>query len=350
MSNARKGSVRGLLIVAILTVMSIAAATVFLWPKSQPQQTEKSFEDFDIVCTGRVDTLEPVTALEPVQPARVIELLVAEGDQVDAGQPLVRLDDESAKIRLELARIGLDAAKLEFEAAQAEVNRYPRQLEVQSRLLDVADTRIEAARLMLSNRKSQADILPFSQGEEEASLAKIRELEQLRDAENTRFEEMKTLDTELRVKMAETRVKAAETELQLAELGIKNTIIAAQTGGLILRLQTTPGALIAPGSPIPPIVFAPNGPLLVRGEIDQEFLGRVHVGMRAEIQDENQTGGPVYKGRLASMAKWVAMRRMMLLDPGELNDVRTVECVIEFDPPTEDFWIGQRVRVRLLLD
>ena len=37
-----------------------------------------------------------------------------------------------------------------------------------------------------------------------------------------------------------------------------------------------------------------------------------------------------------------------VLEPGELNDVRTLEAVIEFDPPAEGLVIGQRMRVRIM--
>ena len=60
---------------------------------------------------------------------------------------------------------------------------------------------------------------------------------------------------------------------------------------------------------MPAVVFAPAGPLVVRAEVDQESLGRVAVGMPAEVQDENRPDGPVWKGRVKQLARWVAQRR-----------------------------------------
>ena len=37
----------------------------------------------------------------------------------------------------------------------------------------------------------------------------------------------------------------------------------------------------------------------------------------------------------------------MLLDPGEMNDVRTVECVIVLDGDPAGLLVGQRMRVRI---
>ena len=43
----------------------------------------------------------------------------------------------------------------------------------------------------------------------------------------------------------------------------------------------------------------------------------------------------------------VARRRTLLLEPGEMNDVRTVECVITLDGNTDGLLVGQRMRVRI---
>ena len=83
------------------------------------------------------------------------------------------------------------------------------------------------------------------------------------------------------------------------------------------------------GFAIAPVVFAPAGPLVVRAEVDQESLGRVRVGMAATVQDENRPDGPALKGRVMALSRYVAQKRAFVLEPGEVNDVRTVECVIE---------------------
>ena len=129
---------------------------------------------------------------------------------------------------------------------------------------------------------------------------------------------------------------------------VADCVLTAPGPGMILRMQATAGGVLSPGSPVPVIVFAPAGPFVVRAEVDQESLGRVQVGQSAEVRDENHPDGPVWKGRVKQVAGWVAARRSYVLEPGEINDVRTVECVIELDGPTDRLWIGQRMRVRIL--
>jgi multidrug resistance efflux pump len=108
------------------------------------------------------------------------------------------------------------------------------------------------------------------------------------------------------------------------------------------------GGIVAPGGYPAAVVFAPAGPFIVRAEVEQEYLGRVKEGMKVLVQDENRTDNSEMPGKIKSISKWVAQRRTVLLEPGEINDVRTLECVIELDAgPLESLSIGQRMRVRI---
>jgi multidrug resistance efflux pump len=136
----------------------------------------------------------------------------------------------------------------------------------------------------------------------------------------------------------------------LAEQSVKDCVLKAPADGTILRLQASVGGIVVPGTLNPPVIFAPAGPYIVRAEIDQESLGLVQVGMRAEIREETQQDMNPLLGRVRSVAGWVAQRRFLVTEPGDLSDIRTVECVIELDSPNATLWIGQRMRVRIIRD
>jgi len=70
--------------------------------------------------------------------------------------------------------------------------------------------------------------------------------------------------------------------------------------------------------------------------------------MAAIATDENRPEGPQWKGKLKHLGGWVALRRTMILEPGEISDLRTIECLIELDSGGERLWIGQRMRVRIV--
>lgn len=316
-------------------------------PAAQPTPANLDPDSFDVVCTGRVDSFGTVVALEPPQAGRVASIAVKEGDTVSKGQEVLRLDDSQARVRLAQADAAVELAKLEVESATKDSERFPQQIAAKSHLLAAAGARVEAARKVLKQRLDQQQVTPLAIPEREAMEAQIRELESYESAEKIQVEELKKTDPEMRLKIARPRLRAAEADRELADRVLKEMVLRAPSDGMILRLQTTPGGYLSPGSPLPSVVFAPAGPLVVRAEVEQEFLGRVKPGMTATIQDENRSDSVTWPGRVASVSRWVAMRRTLVFDPGEVNDIRTVECVVEFDPPVPELWLGQRVRVRI---
>jgi len=135
--------------------------------------------------------------------------------------------------------------------------------------------------------------------------------------------------------------------LRQAEKAVRDCVLLAPTGGVVLRVQTSRGESVAPGSPQPPVNFRPDSPLVVRADLEQEFLGRVQAGMKATVRDDARADSPTWTGKVLRVGNWVARKRTVLLDPGEVNDVRTVECVIALDGPADGLLIGQRMRVRI---
>ena len=352
MAEARRGPGLPMLVGLVLLAGTIG---VGLWWSNRPKPeavNPLNPDEMDVVCTGRVDAAGMVIPLEPVVAGRVAKLGagITEGGPVRKGQEILRIEDDSARFRLLQAEAVVNAAQVDVDAAISEAERFPAQIAARGLLLDAAGAKLESARKMLEQRRDQQTFVPLGRPELEALEAQIREMSLMEAAERATIADLKKLDPDLRVRLARAKLSAAQADRSFAQKAVQECILQAPSNGTILRLQVTIGGVIAPGTPLPPVIFAPAGPLVIRAEIDQEFLGRVKAGMRAIAQDENHPEGRTWAGRVRSVAGWVAMRRTIVLDPGELNDVRTVECVIDLDPPVNDLWIGQRMRVRLQRD
>jgi multidrug resistance efflux pump len=96
------------------------------------------------------------------------------------------------------------------------------------------------------------------------------------------------------------------------------------------------------------VLFLPDGPLVVRADLEQEFLGRVKEGMKATVRDDARADSPTWTGKVIRVGQVVARKKTILLEPGEMNDVRTVECVVALDGNPDGLLVGQRMRVRLV--
>jgi multidrug resistance efflux pump len=347
MSEPRRIPVVGLIIlVAFLIVPIIGVAWWLNRPKGEIL-SKGSLADLDVVCLGRVDGLTPNANLEPTIPGKVVELFVAEGQAVKAKDKLLKLDDESLKLRADEAREAVTAAEIEVESTKLEQDLQPHRKMLQEAAVVAAMNRAAAAKGLYLEKKSAKEFGTVSAAELIAAEAEAKQLEHLVDAEKGKLEELEKVNPGLRIRAAEAKKAMTQTALKQAEKAVRDCLLLAPADGLILRVQTSVGETVAPSGLQPAIIFRPDGPLIIRAELEQEFLGRVKPGMKAMIKDDVRSDSPTWTGTVQRIGNWVARKRSVLLDPGEVNDVRTVECIIALDGKPEGLLVGQRMRVRI---
>jgi multidrug resistance efflux pump len=340
----------------ILLVVPIGVTAWWLTrPTPERLPPGPSLDELDIVCIGRVDAAGLVTALAPNQPGRVVRIAVAEGAQVQQGDEILAIDDTQYRLSLEEAQAAVLAAQVEVDVAALKARQFPQQIALKAKQIEALQADAEAGdkrlaqmrdQQMLTSAVTSADVAVFE--------ANVRKLHLAVAAAKIEFDDLQKVDPNLEVRVAQARLDMANTALKRAETAVRDCVLRAPTDGTVLRLQASIGGLLAPsaaplpGSTPPPVVFAPSGPLVVRAELEQSDLARVEVGMPAIIKDDIRIDSPVWTGRVERIAGWVAPRRTILLEPGELNDVRTTEVVIGLDPTPDPLWIGQRMQVRFV--
>jgi multidrug resistance efflux pump len=346
---AERGRAPGLffLLAAILLVGSLAVAGWFYFVPKAETKPPLSADDLDVVCTGRVDTPQMVISLDPAQPGRVVDVYVTEGQEVQADQPILKLDDSLTVHRRKQAEAAVTAATIDRDRAKAEAERFPDTVKMRRAMVASAAAQVTAAEKNVEVQKALSGVQKPGEAQIAALEANVQQLKELKKAEDIGLEQLEKAERdkfpELAVKAAEARLVAAEADLELAKKAERECVLLAPARGHILRLQATKGGNLAPGY-MPSVVFAPAGKRVVRAEVDQEYLAKVKEGQLAEIQDESRLDSPTWKGKVKSVSKWVAQRRTLILEPGEINDVRTLEAVIEPDDDT-GLVIGQRMRI-----
>lgn len=348
MANERKLPGFGAVLSGLLVVASIAGVVWWQYrPKPDATTNGPKLVDLDVVCLGRVDTEQPVAGLELAVPGRVKQVRVKDGDLVTADQVLLELDDATLKLKEAEARAAVAVAETEVEAARRDAELYPFRKTTQEAAIAAAAERVSAARRILEQRKIQQSFGQITAAEILAAESEIRQLEYLESVERSRLKELELIDPQLRVKTAEARKALADAGLKQATRAVEDCVLKAPSGGVILRVQTATGEAVVPGGMKAPILFRPDGPLVIRAELEQEFLGRVKQGMKVTIRDDVRADSPTWTGTVIRVGDWIARKRSILLEPGELNDVRTAECMIRPDPSPDPLVLGQRVRVRV---
>jgi multidrug resistance efflux pump len=341
----RRSSLPLLLLIAAGTL----AASYFVLRPSAPHAAKPEPAPVavpDVVCLGFVDIEGGVAALGPAQPGRVIDLGVREGDAVSAGTVLLRLDDRPARFEAEQARAALESAMARLTRAAQDSRQHPARVAQQRAAVESAEHRLAAAREHLLRQQELFKINNTNFREVSAAESLVKEMEAQARATRERLAELGLTDPDLPVREARAEVAAAEARLHQAEYAVAQCELKAPCAGTVLRIQATPGEVVGGPAGPAPFQFCPDRPLIVRAEVEQEFVHRVAVGQRAKVEDEASAGAG-WPGRVVRIAGWYAARRSAPDKPAAFKDVPTVECVISLDGERLPLRIGQRVQVAI---
>jgi multidrug resistance efflux pump len=297
-----------------------------------------------VACFGHVDVKHGVTSLFPAQSGRVAEVLVEENQEVKAGTVLLRLEDTVSRLRVEEARADLEAARAQL----VQTRKLPQQHQAQGAqamaAIEVAQERLASARQVCD---SKADLFAkqlLKHTELDVARHQVKEAEAVLQAEQQKLTELKLHDAATDICRAEEDVKARQARLGQALEALRECELRAPTDGKVLRILVGPGEMLGTRPGQAAILFCPNGPRIIRAEVEQEFASRVKVGQQAVIRDDGNDP-TVWHGRVASLSDWYTHRRSILQEPLQTNDVRTLECLITLGPDQAPMRIGQRVRV-----
>jgi multidrug resistance efflux pump len=231
----------------------------------------------------------------------VAQLFVQEGDQVAAGQTLAQMEDRQPKLVLGAADAELGDKRAQVEVAGAKA----------------AGAEREAARL---KRLAAADAATRQDAEQAETAAAVARGEYHQAAEA------------LNAAQAQRRLQAYEVE-------VRN--VRAPAAGVVVRRSTTPGAYVAAATPL--YVMEPNGPRIIRAELDESFADQVRLGMTATVTREFQPG--------RSWQAKVLRVSDVLAGPTPADeavarqDVRVITVTLAL-PDGTDLRLGQRVLVR----
>ncbi len=181
---------------------------------------------------------------------RAVKVLAAEGDSVEAGQPLIRLDPTDVQAQIAAAEQAVAAAKAARDAAAAPPNETVKALAdeaVSAARTDVENARrtLEQARAIRENPQAiqtqidqTAALIPVARAQVEAAQASV-------DQSQTLIEEARTdgsMQGKYRVRILEEQKAAAEAELKAAHARLNGLY---RTLALLKKMRDDPLALEA---------------------------------------------------------------------------------------------------------
>ncbi len=291
-----------------------------------------------------------VTPLYPLQPGRVKSIDVRENEFVKAGQPLFQVEVPGLADTVREAEAALKAAQEQQAVAEEKVVEVDKQIAAQQQAIEAAKLKVQQADIAVKRQRrlNRPELNPPEELENAEITKKL--------AEQAVKGEQKKLDAakagrrvaEGLVRVTRASVEAKQAQLTKARNALNECVVRAPVDGVPVRILISKGEVLGTNPRQPAIQFAAERPLLVRAEVEQEFVDRVHEGQSVVIKD-NVTEKELAHGRVASLARWYAPRRTASTEVLAINsDVRTLECIIHIESKQSVIRIGQRVRVQFL--
>lgn len=297
---------------------------------------------------GYVDLDGGRTPLYPMQPGRVRSIEARENEPVKAGQPLFHMEDTEQALKVRQAEAARKAAQEQLAVAEARVEEASKQIAAQQEAIDAAKIEVDRARLARDKqRQLRSDNLADKEAVQNAELLwKKAQVGVRAEEKKLAVYQAAKREAESLVPVARANIDGKQAQLDEARYAVSECVVRAPVDGMPLRILITRGQVLGSNPRQPAIEFAAERPLLVRAELEQEFVGRVQMGQNVIVQD-HVTGQECARGKVVSLAHWYAPRRNAAPEMLSMNnDVRTLECIVKIESTSQEIRIGQRVRVQ----
>jgi HlyD family secretion protein len=333
------------LVVMAVVLAAGPAATEFV-QKSRaeeppPAASAGAQSSWDAVALGRVEPQSREIKVGALIPTQIAEVLVKANEKVFAGELLIRLDDREALARVAAA----DAQVALHKRARNEQSAPPGSADrrkAEDALADaehiVADARSELDRVTVewrSSRAPQADL-------DAARAAVSRAQDRVKELQDALTKLKASPDTPLPTR-AEGELNVARADWTLAQAVLEKTRIRAPIDGTVLQLDARKGEVALPMPEPAMLVLGDVSSLRVRAEVEEQYLGRLHVGQLAKIR-AGAFRGREFAGKISSIAPIVGQGRINSRGPRKFNDVDVLEVLVDLPDPGP-LVVGEQVDV-----
>jgi multidrug efflux pump subunit AcrA (membrane-fusion protein) len=284
-------------------------------------------------------TLRPsgtVTVL-PKAAGKIESILVTEGDQVAADQPIALLERDSLALQVEQAKASFQAAEAQYE--QALRGMRDEEIENTRALVIQAEKELATARKNLerANQLYKVGAIPETELESAENGVSAGETRLENAKRSLKLMEEGSSDEEL--KAARSNMEAARARYELARLQYDNGVVKAPASGLVADIFVDEGNTAGPASTLAAIVQ--DDVIIAEVELPEKYYGRMHtlgVGSTARVYPIAYPDDGFFTGEVTAVSS--------LIDP----ESRTFTLEITVDNSEGRLRPGMYVNVDLVLE
>lgn len=242
-----------------------------------------------IAAAGLVEAHQENTSLGVPVSALVKKVLVKVWDKVEAGAPLLELDDRELQAQLTTQRADLRVREAELARAR--------------RQHDLAQS-LRASRLVSQDESdTQAD--DFA--------------------------------------VAQARADSARSAMAQTEALVERLTVRAPIGGTILQVNTRAGEYVMPGANSAPILLGSIEQVQVRAEVDEQIAPRVKPGCKAVGYLKGDTQNPIPL-EFVRIEPYITPKRNLTGSSAERVDTRVLQVIYRFpNGHASRIYVGQQM-------
>jgi HlyD family secretion protein len=198
--------------------------------------------------------------LNPKTAGRLAKLYVEQGDRVQQGQIIARMDSQELEARrdqalAELARTQANLALLKagnrpeaIGQAQASVSQSQAEIAAAQTRLDLASSRVQRNQSLANEGAISRDRLDEVLNEERSARANLEQVKARYTSSQQQLKQQKSGSRSQEIEQASAQVASAQASLRQIDTQMKDTVIRAPFSGIITQKNATEGDFVAPTS------------------------------------------------------------------------------------------------------
>jgi HlyD family secretion protein len=249
-------------------------------------------QDSRLHLSGNIEVIQVEASFRVA--GKVLERPVDEGQVVQAGQLLARLDARDLEQQVAMRSADADTAKAALDALVAGSRK--EEIEASKATLEQASAdlrRLEPDEARLRDLQKQGILSVRDYEATKASLEAARAKVRQADQQYTLVRKGPRIED---IDQARARFEQARQALALAQTQLGYATLRAPTTGVILSKNIEPMEYVAPGTSV--VTLANLGQVWLRAYVEEADLGRVKVGQKAFVVSDTYPGKR-YEGRVS---------------------------------------------------
>jgi HlyD family secretion protein len=236
--------------------------------------------DSTLRISGNIEAHESVVSFK-VQ-GRIVELPVQEGQYVQQGDLLARLDDDDYR-----QQVGVDEATVRTRQAELELalaGSRVQEIQAAKQTLIDAEADLQLKRTEFRRRKALLSEQGVSREDVDSAASQLKRAQATYERVKQTHDQIVEGTRKEEISVRRANLQLAREALEMSRVKLAYTVLAAPVTGVVLVRQAELGEVVSPGTPV--VTIADVDHLWLRGYVNETDLGRIQWGQSAAVRTD----------------------------------------------------------------